>query len=78
MQVTVTAPLFKSNGCSCAVWWARRAHSACRCCHLLCALQLVLHQKMPLPSTIAMVGLEKPLLESNSLLDGTAVQVGGR
>jgi hypothetical protein len=39
-------------------------------------LQLLLHQKMPLPSTIAMVGLEKPLLDSNSLLDGTAVQVG--
>lgn len=38
-------------------------------------LQLLLHQSMPLPATIALVGLEKPLLDSEALLDGTAVQV---
>jgi hypothetical protein len=39
------------------------------------ALQLVLNQKMPLPAGTALFGLEKPLLDSNSLLDGSAVQV---
>lgn len=41
------------------------------------ALQLVLNQKMPLPAGTALFGLEKPLLDSNSLLDGSAVQVRG-
>jgi hypothetical protein len=40
------------------------------------ALQLLLHQTTPLPSTTSLLGLEKPLLDSSSLQDGTAVQVG--
>lgn len=47
-------------------------------CTAVVALQLLLHQTTPLPTTTSLLGLEKPLLDSNSLLDGTAVQVGGQ
>jgi hypothetical protein len=39
------------------------------------ALQLLLLHSTPLPTTTSLLGLEKPLLDSNSLLDGSAVQV---
>jgi hypothetical protein len=40
-----------------------------------CLLQLLLHQSVPLRAGTALLGLEKPLLDSAALLDGSAVQV---
>jgi hypothetical protein len=39
-------------------------------------LQLLLHQLAPLPAGSFTAALQKPLLDSSALLDGSAVQVG--
>jgi hypothetical protein len=38
-------------------------------------LQLLLHQLAPLPASSFTAALQKPLLDSSALLDGSAVQV---
>jgi hypothetical protein len=48
----------------------------CCCCCCVSSLQLLLHQLAPLPVSSFTAALQKPLLDSSALLDGSAVQVG--